>query len=454
MKSLQEHINKPVQPVLSGKCAQAKPPPEHEFKNHEDVIQRAVGFEVEIPGFFTYMSEEEFYKHGDYGATSQTHKTPFKKGDTIFEDEGYSLQVDVPETGNAYLEFVTDPFEETQDGFLQMMGVMEKLYEFGKALNQKVWERNELDLIGIKGIKPSSGVMAPWFENATVFTRQKHVMGYFQMTAGIRQDKLWQLLEDLSAPLKEETQEMKIRRQAGRTMIMSVSDKPYDTAGSRSRTIRYILNAIEKVSLEEYPMSESLMGLLSSVVTYLYYSAYEIGKYAKSFTPLLWRTDFAKMFELLPEMEQEDLKAEDGKKWVEVVYSVCSKLHREDFSKPFFKEGIFVNSKPAIHRNILKDLSRIQWLKGIARGQDLLTERNFPNKLRAYELESLGSMGDRVDMVGHGQEHQAPIVEFRTILTPRHFSYWKSFAHSAFEMVYALNHDMEQKYGENTPLDP
>jgi hypothetical protein len=90
-----------------------------------------------------------------------------------------------------------------------------------------------------------------------------------------------------------------------------------------------------------------------------------------------------------------------------------------------FPRGLYKGAGPngAIYdRKICGKLTIGQWLTGIATGEDKLTKMNWSDSKTKDEMESMGSLGNKVETVGApGQQQAAPIFELRRIrqnLTP------------------------------------
>ncbi|MCG8477285.1 MAG: hypothetical protein MI784_17605, partial [Cytophagales bacterium] len=273
---------------------------------------------------------------------------------------------------------------------------------------------------------------------------------YPQATAGIRLSKVHKLLDDISAPPEKEPRSVGERKFKGRVFLIGEQETGRFDRGA-SLNARYVVDQAEEVcskiqEVHGLQVSEAFKGFLSLAVIYLIEGYRGSPTYPKSMAVLLARTDFARMFSLLPENERRLLAKNDAASWLAVVRSMVPECLK-DFSQPFFKNGVYI-ARPEIHRHILRGLSLEQWLKEMTKGRDLLTERHFPNRLRAYELESMGAMGDRTDTV---LGEPAPIFEFRAGKKLMNAMEAMTYAVETFKTVYAVNRGLDHYYGE--PLD-
>jgi hypothetical protein len=102
---------------------------------------------------------------------------------------------------------------------------------------------------------------------------------------------------------------------------------------------------------------------------------------------------------------------------------------------------------PRFQTNPLPNLTRRQWLNGIAfEHVDRLSERKYPGtKKQRKELESLGSYGTKMDTFGPNQ-HNAPIFEFRGLPGSLNYTDWYAFAMSCFRYMRAVNLGSAQDY--------
>jgi hypothetical protein len=183
----------------------------------------------------------------------------------------------------------------------------------------------------------------------------------------------------------------------------------------------------------------SLKGLLSLIAVYVT-MAEQYVNYPKAIAPLMARTDFATMFRLLPPQQQAILMKNNQALWLELVQDALpGKVLTAQFFPPL------PAGQPA--RPFTLDLTRQDWLRGIAAGTDLLTEKGYLERaqqafraapwsrgawqtLRARqkestELQGLGGLGAKTETVGGGRsvplvgkerQVQAPIIELRSLL--------------------------------------
>ncbi|BDD09112.1 hypothetical protein FUAX_15440 [Fulvitalea axinellae] len=404
-------------------------------------IQRSVGFEIEVEGALLYRNIEQAYESEDpsFLDVNEFSVPAIREKERIFEGDGFYAQADSLDFNIPYLEFATEPFEDSYEGFQRMKTVIGKLMELvGEAEKAK----NPYDpYIPLKKLELFGNI--PRHHAETIIELPSGIpKGFVQATAGIRPERLPELLEDLSTASESEPDGLRERREFGRFKMMRLNDgrtgKPRDVQWAS--TLRRSIDT-NKGFAREHHLGESARGFLSLVDFYLRLGKFGAPKYPKSFTPLLARTDFATMFSLLPEHERKAIADHH-------LFEQTPFASEFPYDAPFFEGGVYHN-KTRPHRQIMKSLSRGKWLDGIASGTDYLTAQNFPNRLRAYKLHSMGALGKTTDLV-EGQK--APILELRNINQQEPFTFWLYVAEEIFRYIYALNRGIDKKYGEPFPI--
>jgi hypothetical protein len=181
--------------------------------------------------------------------------------------------------------------------------------------------------------------------------------------------------------------------------------------------------------------SDELMGLVALIVQYMRTAATALGGYPKTIAPLMARTDFATIFQMMPEEIYFRREPDD---FVELVRMAVSDY---DMSQPLFTRGIYHNTpRRAEHRDVLAGLSRDTWLRDMTQGTERLTALNFNDDGTAQpHLESLGGYGDKTESVGHaGVQLDAPIFEIRS-MGQLMSSQWYTQAMDVFLFLVSLN---------------
>ncbi|BDD03301.1 hypothetical protein [Aureibacter tunicatorum] len=408
------------------------------------VVQRAVGFEF---GYCPWILFKTVEKHPHETDAEILAKQMYKKGDCVHEAEFWKTTADTFSTRESYVEIITKPFEEDENGLVQLSNVMDQIEEFLNAVLQT--ESKPMigeNAVALKNVPIKTGHLID--QQANVLFRDKALPTCVpQATAGIRLDKLTDLYFHLGQHEPGDPDFVKEKKKPG---LMALMRDKGDNSEKASHA--FILRKIADIAFElarmletiiNEPVSSTFIGFVSLVLTYLICGNSGSEIYAKGFTSLLARTDFATMFKMLPEVEQQVLKENDGELWLEMIENTLPQDQRR-LDMPFFTRGIFRKEKPIFHQ-ILKDLSKRKWLVGMTEGVDYLTERHFPNRFRAYELESLGAMGEQVDMV---QGLPAPIIEFRGCQGRINMQQTRDFAINTLKFVRSLHDGAGTFWGE------
>ena len=210
------------------------------------------------------------------------------------------------------------------------------------------------------------------------------------------------------------------------------------------------------------PGSARLKGLVAYIYRYLSMGAFlhgqnaqEFGRatpYAKNITLFLARTDFRKMFSMLP---QDELDLYGGATYggdagrvaafVALVTTAITDSGRAiNLNRRVFERGI-KNADGVTVRNI--EITCNDWLAGIANGTgDLLSSRYQKAAGQAGiagELESMGNLGNKADKVGADADGVANnsgiITEFRGQTGQKLPNEWKPYALATFTYLKQLN---------------
>jgi hypothetical protein len=143
---------------------------------------------------------------------------------------------------------------------------------------------------------------------------------------------------------------------------------------------------------------------------------------------LLARTNFSKLFRLLPPSEQLRYYKDKGA-WLDLVRAAVG-LTVEDLFKPVIERGIQGDIKKQKVEQV--GPTRIDWLVGITEGIDPLA--------LTPGGESLGELGEKTEGVSGGGRVEAGIFEFRGAQTTKiPLGAWKPFALDAFRFLLTLH---------------
>lgn len=462
----------------------------------EGPIQRKVGFEIEVGSCevatvapfrrdaedlldpiergYTKPTEIRGRDHLVSGELLPTLKPKsfkfiaMRKKDPLLFGDGFVAEADESNSGGkTNLEFVTEALPDTLAGALRLSTILRKitalvdtLGALGKTLKRKESRSGDsgqyvmADELAEHGT-PVHGVIlipGPSFD------------GVIQVTTGILLDQVIELMTSMAGPQAEE-KELFQERMYGRAVLggaisghlptnsptamgpgdamAAISEyKRRSDIDSRCALQQRIVN---KQPTSYYHRSEStfgspeLAGLLALLIQYTRTANQALGGYAKTIAPLMARTDFAKMFAMLPPLEQQMLGGYNAHYFVELVSLAVGE--NIDIYAPVFEKGLYHNYKhdPRIKSDALQGLTREEWYRGIAQGIDRLTAKNFNQE--SYEptgdLESLGSFGSKTEKVGASRE-DAPIFEIRSIGVMG-YHLWYSRVMDIFRFICGLN---------------
>jgi hypothetical protein len=432
-----------------------------------DVIQRAVGFEIETNwrvynydqtknnnGPLKNVQKREYFEAGWPPAYLTNN---LAKGDTIIRGNHFELQVDELPSGGKDLEFVTTlpAFDETQagrDAADTTLTAIETLA--GRLVNSQYWAIEPTDL-GVGGVNTPTAVMR---RNTT-----RGMNGSPQTTGAIRLDRIPTLFETIGTKAGD----LDPSKAEGRTRLMGVSDgqnPPTQTdiekgiqagiLGDAPAAARQALanhqqrfserfagwwprytrqaNIAEAIKLN----SSELIGLVSLAVTYLQIADRAQPSYVKKIAPLMARTDFARMFQLLPQHERQHFQ-DHKESWVRLVLEAAGLPGTG--STPVLSHGIGSNPQ----QDILHWVTRDAWLRGIVSGRDLMSTAGFaaqyPNEPGGAEFEAMGRKGAATEQVGPNAATAAPIFELRRMKGGVDYLEWKPLLLRVFDFLKKMN---------------
>jgi hypothetical protein len=143
------------------------------------------------------------------------------------------------------------------------------------------------------------------------------------------------------------------------------------------------------------------------------------------------RTDFARLFQLLPEEEQEILQA-DPALWVDLVVGAATRGKLGGNADPIRPDHNVI--KMGTQAKDIKDLKIKDWLESILQNKDLLTSAITDSD------RGLGTMGEKVEGVGPDPQKEAGIFELRTTQGSKiPLDEWPTFALSAHRYITRLH---------------
>ncbi|MCG8475641.1 MAG: hypothetical protein MI784_09220 [Cytophagales bacterium] len=429
-----------------------------------EVIQRAVGFEIEI-GYRPFR--DEFHRDAtlksNIPARSLPYK-PFERNDVLLKGDGFEVRTDVSTYNQCpYLEIVTDPFEEGPQGLQKLQHIFDTFEEIMMELSETAKKNPH---ISFNEIFRQYGKIQPQNKEITLWLFDEPDKGYFQVTAGIDLAKIPLLLQDWAWPYEDEDETLLKRRAAGRKIFVDWERENIASYSGIKVLALSLLNINQTINIlqnsgmpkeEEKKMtgpvkwSDALAGLLSMLALYLDLAQQKIVAYPKSFAFLLSRTDFVGLFQKLDQEQKDFFSIEEN--WLTLLQAIIQRLEIGEITDPFFSQGIFhkYGKRFLDKRDVLAPFSRIEWLMQIPKGKDLLTEHYFPIPEYKHWIQSFGEFGKKTDVIYvNGQRKEVPIFEIRFDNHDFVYNQWKEFACQVHEWITALNSGADLKFGETS----
>jgi hypothetical protein len=438
----------------------------HHASAGTDVIQRAVGFEIET-NWRVFNYDQTLNNNGPMTALQKnTNFLPadgyrpayltnnLAKGTPIISGNHFELQVDELPTGGKDLEFVTTlpAFEETPEGRADLDQTLQDIEALAAALvNSPHWAIAPGDL-GLGAVQTPTAVMK---KNTT-----PGMNGSPQTTAAIRMDQIPTLFETIGTVTGEAPAPAKV---AGRQTLSGVtntgtqSDIEAGIMGDAPTMARQALanykqtfanqfafrNATREANQREANQlgSQQLIGLLSLLIMYLRIADQAQPTYAKQIAPFLARTNFSNNFHFLTPEEKRHFRARPGN-FASLAMEAAGLPNTGN--TPVLRHGI--GSNP--NANILDRVTRNAWLRGIPNGEDLLSQAGFDARFGANqggaEFESLGRLGNRTEWVGRTDRYnnnrtRAPLFEMRRMKGSIPYLQWRPTLLSVFDFIRQIN---------------
>jgi hypothetical protein len=434
------------------------------------VVQRNVGFEFEVGRYQVQQLNANMTPQQYTGATQlnpgDLGDGNLEKSKAMARGTGFEMQVDEG-ANDFHLEFVTSGvgFPETKAGRGDLKTAMEGMEALGKEVTAKTGTAGAtLNLGGGTRRLVQTGEVTGGIPTKpeTVISGAGQMEAEPQTTAGIRLDQIATLMENMAAPAGE-SQAEKRRRSPQRTTLAAKSNVQ-DTAAMREAppAARTAIDNF-KVQMTNAGVvlpggfgSESLVGLMALIYTYLKKATLQVRDYPKSLFPLLGITDFASMFAMLPDDDQAPFTAVP-QRFVDINLAAANMAGTGGTA--FFAGG-FANQ--LTNMTVLETqqaaaalgaITRQDWLSDIPQGTDRLT--------KAYtHVDALESMGKLNRGEEVGQEHtfsrdtntDAPILELRRLAGHVGINNWKDLALDIFDFIVKLN-DLKTREMEGRRYD-
>ena len=370
------------------------------------VVQRKVGFEFETP----------------WRAKRISTGAPLAKRELIgTRFDGFKAEADAdPEGGHSEIEFIVDPpVEEGDAGERRLTTVMRGLTRLGDQMERASVTTEAKPVGGEENQRPTPEVQLPFFRQYKATGRlvdddfaiipRGSLRAAAQVTSGFKLGAIPRLGERLR-PRPGDVRDAGDVSNVGDMGDMGdlahmVDAIDYGDGGAHADARAFELppamargaatlrgRAAQVQGRPALPNpSEDLKGLIGVIASYLVQGAASVPlAYPKQLgNLLLTRTDFAKLFLLLPQNEQSLLSA-DTQLWVDLVVEAGSRGNAA-----LFRGRIDPNQnviKSGTERMGAVDLTVGRWLRAIPANTDLLTT--------IEGSQSMGAMGNKVEHVG------------------------------------------------------
>ncbi|BDD02866.1 hypothetical protein [Aureibacter tunicatorum] len=402
-------------------------------------IQRAVGFEVEVKNWRTYDPKTSYMDDLSLTRDFTLSRKKQKKNAKMFQGRDFELTADQPFSSHSVPEFITEPFEENGSGRHKLHMAFGEISKMSKQLHDD--SRSHPDMLSRLDICQGLGqILMP----DTIIDALEVPDFHPQANIGMRMAAMEPLFEIASVDIRNTP----LAKRFTRIESLNNHDRFFWERKSLKNAHKRARNALEDFSYafplyEGWQGSNELFNLFAYMIHYIECPMINYHEYVKSAFPIMARTDFFMMYRLLPLEEQDYFMADDSKMFIKLFELVKFGVYDGDaisLEEQFFEQGIRGNQYNA--RNYRMDgLTRLEWIRQIPQGQDLLTKRNFPDQALARELDTMGSW-QKYDELGEF-ETSAPILEFRRLQYTDSTEDLQKMALEIFDFVVAMNKQEE-----------
>ncbi|MFW6063009.1 MAG: DUF4157 domain-containing protein [Chloroflexota bacterium] len=374
-------------------------------------LQRAIGMEFEI--------NWQVYKRT--GNAPGQGKQSLPKKTLLREGQGWNM-----ETDGTDIEFVVDAVPEP-DGIALLLNVLDDLTQFVGGMNNQ----KNTEYFG----QPIPFIDKQNDPQLEVYTAKEDIAANPQATVGVALEKVNKLYQSLGDKDNNELEDL---------MGAKGGLNAYATKSQRAAA-RAVGNDPQWPG---HQPSEKLKGLMTLLVEYLDQGSGRIVQATptvKYLTYLMVRTDFATLFEALPDDEKTHYR-NHPKQWVQYVCMLAGVP----------TDGLVFDVKVHDGLNLGHDdriqipIKRKDWLKKMTKGTDLLTEEANPIKDRksrkqfedtreglGHRLRGLGGLGDKMDTVDLGR--QGAILELRVMKQEIPYTEWTELGISVYDFIRRVN---------------
>ncbi len=365
------------------------------------VVQRDVGFEFQT----TWGIQEVAGRRGPFGRMGIGPKQyrQYARQELVRAFPGFNLTADEANTNlGAEIEFVVPHLLESKR--TDMLMALARLEELAEKLDRRRGE-------GRFSLDKATG--NPNDNSVEVYPKIKapgRLRANPQLTGGIRMDKIPTLFAELSNKPAD-------KHAAARYALVGGGG-----GGGLGNASTAVANLTRK---DGVPTSPQCKGLVALIISYLMMGRQDAGgemvqptlNYGKASLTVLARTDFRKMFELLPPLEQQYFRKRPTERFVEWVLELSGNLAADN---NVIDRGIQGNAVPVTRR---------KWLWHIARDTDLL-KKETDARLFGY-----GELGSKVDDVGPLLGYKGAVIEFRTMSRDVEWTKWWQLGMRLFDFI-------------------
>jgi hypothetical protein len=413
-------------------------------------IRRKVGFEFEVGSW----SMEQLASHKTSLSWKETSgRVPINKNDTWAVDINtpvnswgkLKLMGDKAADASTHIEWVIDPpVDETDTGRAELAAIMDQLLAVTQAMTKQrakaTIERRNSNLP--HDLTTSRRYRASWIgfglPKTTLVQPFATMEAEPQMTAGIRLTELAKLMEKMDPAARQgEDATARTARNRGTEALMGKRIQDVPSVAGGPAAVRAAFGAVAHTGNNPPAVpSQRLQGVVTLMRTYLIH-AQRNNQYVKGLAPFLAKTQFGKLFSMLPEAGYYH---DNQDEWVELVMTAAG-IPMGNVDDPLLTASFqFVQAQEMA---TLRQLTRRAWIQRLAHDQvDLCTTAGMATTAMASaanELYGFGALDDRTDEVGPTRTDQSAILEFRRMAGSLPHTKWKPWALEIFDYVRAVN---------------
>ncbi|BDD05610.1 hypothetical protein [Aureibacter tunicatorum] len=403
------------------------------------VVQRAVGFEVEVKNWRTWKPRDDQSFFEGLLRRGISYRKPHNARDVLMKSKGYELTADRP-SSESVPEFVTDAFQETDDGEQKLQRTFQSIVELVDHMHQDA-QKHPNSLNDLRHYEYAGDLRKPF----TMIDAENVPDLHPQATVGVHLTKMSNLMEISGNHSPSQKAHSRFTR------IADVHDPPaYQEKDSMTSAFPKALKALESfkkkhISEPNWEPSEELKNLFAYMIHYLECPMVNFQSYPKSYFPIMARTDFAMTFKLMPPEEVFMFSENDGELFVKLFEHVnfsppCGtkmEMHQQVFQKGI-RQG-----QPTASCHEINGLNRAAWVRNIALGRDMMTQDDYPGKRnQGRQFETMGAWY-KYDRLGDWRI-PAPVLELRRIQFTRDIKELPLIAHDVFNTIRELNKEPSQ----------